>query len=101
MGVLLALAFLSSMIAIASGSNLGFTGGRCNHAGLVRRPLATGILGGAIPGKEPHLLEFHGTNCEHCEVSTEETPLKTMWSVLCHVDNLGNDNDTSCHGGHI
>lgn len=43
------------------------------RAGWFRKPVAEGMFGGAIPGKEPHLLEFHGAMCDHCEV------------LYCHV----------------
>lgn len=52
-------------VASAARGRVGANG----RGGWARKPLAVGALGGTEPGLEPYLLEFHGANCDHCEVS--------------------------------
>lgn len=56
---------VSVLGAAAERGSLGLDG----RGGWARRPLAMGMFGGFMPGSEPALLEFHGANCDHCEVS--------------------------------
>lgn len=35
---------------------------------MSRTPMAVGALSGLRIGLEPHLFEFHGEQCDHCEV---------------------------------
>lgn len=64
--LLLVIAYLLGMAICcnASRGRIGLNG----RGGWVRKPVAHGVFGGGIPSAEPHLLEFHGANCDHCEV---------------------------------
>lgn len=64
----LTLAFVTYALAIAYAAGGRHGTSSRGRGGRTLYPVATSVFGGAIPGKEPHLLEFHGTNCEHCEV---------------------------------
>lgn len=60
-------------VASAARGRVGANG----RGGWARKPLAVGALGGTEPGLEPYLLEFHGANCDHCEVSD-----RNVWGRL-------------------
>ncbi|CAN0541326.1 unnamed protein product [Ectocarpus sp. 8 AP-2014] len=43
------------------------TRGSSSARKISRTPMAVGALSGLRIGLEPHLLEFHGEQCDHCE----------------------------------
>lgn len=55
---------LASIFLVASAARDGV-----GVSGWLRRPVAVGALSGIRFAQEPHLLEFHGANCDHCDVS--------------------------------
>ncbi|CAM9762523.1 unnamed protein product [Ascophyllum nodosum] len=58
----LAFAVLACVFGLSSATREGRGVG-----GWLRRPVAVGALSGIRFGQEPHLLEFHGANCDHCD----------------------------------
>lgn len=78
------LAFLGCMASVvaAARGNVGVD----RRVGWMRKPLAVGSLSGFRFGPEPYLLEFHGANCDHCEVTDGCECEDVFYRVLYHAD---------------
>lgn len=66
---------LGCLMGVASAAKGSVGAGR--HVGWARTPpLAVGALSGFRMGPEPYLLEFHGVQCDFCDVSDGRFMLK-------------------------